>query len=122
MLICSPKPGVACEERLGETRCADGAGTGEPGGPAGRCLIFGLALAAAGAWNGISPVKAELGDGTHGSFAAVTLECGRGCSWHGDFETGGAIVARDVTYIGGVNGIYPGSSVPAIYESGVDNA
>jgi hypothetical protein len=87
-------------------------------------LIFSLVLVFIGVWTGISGVRAKLGDGTDGYFVASSLTCGGrgGCSWHGSFENSGTVVATSVTYQGGSNGIYPGSQVPAIYESGTNYA
>jgi hypothetical protein len=87
-------------------------------------LILSLAIVCIGVWNGISAVRAKLGDGTDGYFVASSLTCGGrgGCSWHGSFENSGTVVAASVTYQGGTSGIYPGSQVPAIYESGTNDA
>ncbi|HTX86176.1 MAG TPA: hypothetical protein VME44_28650 [Streptosporangiaceae bacterium] len=87
-------------------------------------LILSLAIVFIGVWSGISAVRAKLGDGTDGYFVASSLTCGGrgGCSWHGSFENSGTVVAASVTYQGGTSGIYPGSQVPAIYESGTNAA
>lgn len=87
-------------------------------------LIFSLVILFIGVRSGISGVRAKLGDGTSGYFVASSLTCGGrgGCSWHGSFENSGTLVAASVTYQGGTNGIYAGSQVPAIYESGTNAA
>lgn len=88
-------------------------------------LIFSVGLVAIGVWSGISGVRAKLGDGTYGYFVASSLYCGGrgGCSWQGSFEDSTTVVvATSVSYQGGTSGIYPGSHVPAIYESGTNDA
>jgi hypothetical protein len=82
-------------------------------------LVVAAAILGFGIWQTVAGVQAALGNGISGTFIAQTVNCGRhSCSWQGLFErTDGVQVSGNTTYQGSVNGMVPGSVVPAVYES-----
>ncbi|WP_157740380.1 hypothetical protein [Micromonospora auratinigra] len=72
------------------------------------CLVGGAA--------GIAPSwRAQVGDGTRGTFTATRLECRKACFVYGDFTADDGVARRtDVMLLDGPEKMTPGSTEPAL--------